>query len=79
MKDILCEYSDPRLPRQVQLRRLQHVIENELTVLQRQVLEEVYYGGKSQKQIAQERGVSRSTVCRTLHRAETRLRRFLRY
>lgn len=79
MKDILCEYSDPRLPRQVQLRRLQHVIENELTKLQRQVLEEVYYGGKSQKQIAQERGVSRSTVCRTLHRAETRLRRFLRY
>ena len=79
MKDILCEYSDPRLPRQVQLRRLNHVIRNELTVLQREVLEAVYFGGKTQKQIALERGVSCSTICRTLHRAEARLRRFLRY
>ncbi len=79
MENTLYEFSDLRLPRQAQLRRLQRVIENELTLLQREVLTAVYYGGKTQAEIAQERGVCRSTVCRTLHRAETRLRRYLRY
>lgn len=79
MKNIPSDYSDLRLPRQVQLRRMQRVIRDELTVLQREVLLAVYYGGKTQAQVAAERGVSRSTVCRTLHRAEQRLRRFLRY
>ena len=58
---------------------MQRVMHSELTDLQRLVLEAVYFGGKTQAQIAEERGVSRSTVCRTLHRAEQRLRRFLRY
>lgn len=79
MKNTFSDYTDPRLPRDVQLRRVQRVMREELTQLQRLVLEAVYFGGKSQAEIAQERGVSRSTVCRTLHRAETRLRRFLRY
>lgn len=79
MKDILSEYCDPHLPRAVQLRRLKRVIARELTALQREILCAVYYEGKTQKQIAQERGVSCSTVCRTLHRAEERLRRYLRY
>lgn len=79
MKDILSEYCDPHLPRAVQLRRLKRVIARELTALQREILCAVYYEGKTQKQIAQERGVSCSTVCRTLHRAEARLRRYLRY
>ena len=79
MKNILCDYSDLRLPPQVQLRRVKKVIATELTPLQREVLEAVYFSGKSQSSIALERGVSRSTVCRTLHRAEQRLRRFLRY
>ena len=61
------------------MRRMERVIRSELTELQRDVLLAVYFGGKTQAQIAQERGVSRSTVCRTLHRAENRLRRFLRY
>ena len=30
-------------------------------------------------QIAQERGVNKSTVCRTLHRAEQKLRKYLKY
>ena len=60
------------------MRRMERVIRSELTELQRDVLLAVYFGGKTQAQIAQERGVSRSTVCRTLHRAENRLRRFLR-
>lgn len=61
------------------MRRMERVIHSELTELQRDVLLAVYYGGKTQAEIAQERGVSRSTVCRTLHRAERRLQRFLRY
>ena len=79
MKNIPCDYTDIRLPRAVQMRRMERVIRSELTELQRDVLLAVYFGGKTQAQIAQERGVSRSTVCRTLHRAEARLRRFLRY
>ena len=79
MTSIPSDYSDVRLPRQVQLRRMERVIRDELTALQREVLLAVYYGGKTQAEIALERGVNRSTVCRTLHRAEERLRRFLRY
>ena len=79
MKNIPCDYTDIRLPRAVQMRRMERVIRSELTKLQRDVLLAVYFGGKTQAQVAQERGVSRSTVCRTLHRAEARLRRFLRY
>lgn len=79
MKNIPCDYTDIRLPRAVQMRRMERVIRSELTELQRDVLLAVYFGGKTQAQVAQERGVSRSTVCRTLHRAEARLRRFLRY
>lgn len=78
-KDTFFSYNDLRLPREVQLRRMRRVIEYELTELQRDVLEAVYFGGKTQAQIAAERGVSRSTVCRTLQRAESRLKRFLRY
>ena len=80
MRNILYEgYEGPRLPREVQLRRLKKVIENELTEHQRQVLIAYYFQNKTMAQIAQERGVCRSTVCRTLHRAEARVRRCLRY
>lgn len=79
MKTIPCEYSDIRLPPQVQLKRMRRVMAQELTDCQREILEAIYFGGKTQAQIAAERGVNRSTVCRTLRRAETRLRRFLRY
>ncbi len=79
MKNILSDFSDPYLPRSVQIRRMRSVMERELTQAQREILCAVYYEGKTQRQIAQERGVSCSTVCRTLHRAEQRLQRFLRY
>ena len=80
MKNILYEgYEGPRLPRQVQLRRLQRVIENELTESQREILIAYYFQDRTMTQIAQERGVCPSTVCRTLHRAEARVRRCLRY
>ena len=79
MKNILSDFSDPYLPRSVQIRRMRSGMERELTQAQREILCAVYYEGKTQRQIAQERGVSCSTICRTLHRAEQRLQRFLRY
>lgn len=72
-------YLGPRLPRQVQLSRIRQVMQDELTPLQRETLMACYFEKKSQVEFARERGVSKSTVCRTLKRAERTLRRFLRY
>ena len=36
-------------------------------------------GDSEMRELAQERGVNKSTVCRTLQRAERRMRRCLRY
>ena len=80
MKNILYEgYLGPRLPREVQLKRVQRVIQEELTDLQRQTLVAYYFQEQTIAQIAQDRGVNKSTVCRTLHRAEEKLRRYLKY
>ena len=80
MRNILYEgYQGIRLPREVQLKRIQRVIREELTPLQREALIAYYFQEQSITQIAQDRGVNKSTVCRTLHRAEEKLRRFLRY
>ena len=80
MKNILYEgYLGPRLPREVQLKRVQRVIREELTPLQREALVAYYFQEQTITQIARERGVNKSTVCRTLHRAETKLRKFLKY
>lgn len=80
MKNILYEgYLGTRLPREVQLKRVQRVIKEELTELQRQTLTAYYFHQQTIPQIARERGVNKSTVCRTLRRAEERLRRYLRY
>ena len=68
-----------RLPRDVQLKRLYRVIREELTPLQKETVLAYYFGGQNICRIAEERGVNKSTVCRTLHRAEQRLRRCLRY
>ena len=80
MKNILYEgYQGIRLPREVQLKRVQRVIREELTPLQREALIAYYFQEQTITQIAEERGVNKSTVCRTLHRAEDKLRRFLKY
>jgi len=80
MKNILYDgYEGPRLPREVQLKRIQRVIREELTPLQRQTLTAYYFQERTIPQIAADRGVNKSTVCRTLHRAENKLRRYLRY
>ena len=80
MRNILYEgYQGPRLPKEVQLKRVQRVIREELTPLQREVLLAYYFQEKSITEIALDRGVNKSSVCRTLHRAEGKLRRYLKY
>ena len=68
-----------RLPREIQMHRLQQVIREELTELQRYTLTAYYFEEKTLEQIGNARGVTKSTVWRTLKRAEEKLRRFLRY
>ncbi len=80
MKNIPYEgYRGPRLPKQVQLQRVQRVIREELTPLQQETLLAYYIHKQTIPQIAQQRGVHKSTVSRTLKRAEEKLRRYLRY
>ena len=80
MKNILYEgYLGTRLPREVQLKRVQRVIKEELTDLQRQTLTADYFHQQTIPQIAENRGVNKSTVSRTLRRAEEKLRRYLKY
>ena len=80
MRNTLYEgYRGIRLPREVQKKRVQQVIQEELTELQRYTLIAYYFQEQTVLQIAQDRGVNKSTVWRTLHRAEEKLRRFLRF
>ena len=68
-----------RLPREVQLKRVRKVIREELTPFQREAIVGFYFREQTISAIARERGVNKSTVSRTLHRAEEKLRRYLRY
>ena len=80
MKSTLYDgYKGIRLPRELQMKRIQRVIEEELTPIQREVLIAYYISDRTIPQIARDRGVHKSTVSRTLHRAEDKLRRFLKY
>lgn len=80
MKNILYDgYKGIRLPKEVQTKRVQRVIEEELTPLQREALIAYYIQGQTIPEIARDRGVQKSTISRTLHRAEEKLRRFLKY
>ena len=80
MKSTLYDgYKGIRLPREIQMKRVHRVIEEELTPLQREVLIAYYIQDQTIPQIARDRGVQKSTISRTLHRAEDKLRRFLKY
>ncbi len=80
MRNIPYEgYQGIRLPKEVQLKRVQRVMREELTDLQREALLAYYFEEKSITEIARDRGVNKSTVCRTLPRAEEKLRRYLKY
>ena len=67
-------YQGPRLTRQEQLARMHRVIEK-----QRRAVLGYYVDKKTMPELAREFGVCKSTVCRTIQRAERRLRRCLRY
>jgi len=80
MRNILFEgYLGPRLPRQMQLKRIRQVLEKELTPLQRETLTAYYFQQETIPAIARRRRVNKSTVSRTLKAAEARLRKFLKY
>lgn len=80
MRNTLFDYcTGLRLPREVQLHRLRQVIQGELTELQRYTLMAYYFEDRTLEQIAKDRGVKKSTVWRTLKRAEDKLRRVLQY
>ena len=80
MKSTLYDgYEGPRLPREVLMARINRVIREELTENQREILLAYYIQNQTIPQIAEARGVHKSTVSRTLHRAEGKLRRYLRY
>ena len=72
-------YLGPRLPKDVQLTRVRRVIQEALSPAQREILIDYYFHHKSIPRIALERGVHKSTISRTLHRAERNLQWRLQY
>lgn len=80
MKRTLYEgYEGLRLPPSTQLQRIRRVIERELTQKQREIILAYYFQDKSIPDIAAERGIHKSSVCRCLQRAEKRVRHCLKY
>jgi RNA polymerase sigma factor (sigma-70 family) len=67
------------LPKEVQIQRVLRVMEEILTEKQRAYLAAYYFDELRPSQIARRFGVHRSTVMRTLHRAEERMRCHLIY
>ncbi len=72
-------YRGIRLPKDVQWMRVQAVLKEELTQRERETLTAYYMDHQTVTQIALSQGVNKSTAWRNLRRAETKLRRFLRY
>lgn len=72
-------YLGKRLPRNVQLKRVRQVIRSELTEIERETLTAYYFQEMKVDEIAAMRGVNKSTVSRTLRRAEEKLQKYLRY
>ena len=68
-----------QIPRGQQVQRIKDLIQSELTDLQRYTIAAYYFEGKKLYQIARERSVNKSTVSRTMKRAEAKLRKFLQY
>lgn len=72
-------YYGPRLSREMQRRRLMRVIDNELTEKQRRVVLGYYFEQKNICRLAEEYGVNKSSISRMLHRAEHRMKQYLKY
>ena len=65
------------LSRPEAVKRIRYLIREELTDTQREVLIAYYFREMSIPEIAAERGVYKSAVCRVLQRAENRLKKYL--
>lgn len=70
---------DTYLPKKVRLNRLHQIIREVLSPAQREILVAYHFDRLSIPKIAQARGVHKSTVSRTLRRAEENLRQYLKY
>ena len=57
----------------------QRLLREDLTERQFQIMEMRYVGQMSQRDIAKQLDIAPSTVCRTLKRAEARMRKAVRY
>jgi RNA polymerase sigma factor (sigma-70 family) len=80
VRNILYDgYLGPRMTRNMQKLRVKNVLEHELTEDQRRAVVGYYLEEKTIIELAAEFGVNKSTVWRTLKRAEARMRRCLRY
>ena len=73
------ENARPAISARKQAEILRGILENELTACQRQVFMKYHFGKKTMTQIAKECGVHKSTICRTLKRAEQKVKRFTQY
>lgn len=73
------EESGLELPKEIQIKRMLRVMEAELTSRQRETLYLYYFQELYPAEIARIQGVHRSTVVRTIARAEKRMRRCLNY
>ena len=67
------------MPKENQVHRIRSVMNNELTELQRQTLTAYYFYHFTIPEIARMRCVHKSSVSRTLKRAEQKIKRYLQY
>jgi RNA polymerase sigma factor (sigma-70 family) len=70
---------DPRRDAQAMRKRIALVVENELTDRQKYILTAYYWERKTLQVIANELGVQKSTVWRTLQRGKSRVAKYLKY
>jgi RNA polymerase sigma factor (sigma-70 family) len=70
---------DPRRDAQAMRKRIALVVDNELTDRQKYILTAYYWERKTLQVIADELGIQKSTVWRTLQRGKTRVAKYLKY
>ena len=80
MKNIPYEgYLGRRMTKEEAKKRISRVVAEELSAVEREVLIAYYLQEQRIPAIAKARNVNKSSVSRALHRAEQKLKRYLRY
>lgn len=72
-------YLGNRMLPEVARKRIDRVVREEMTELERETLIAYYFQEKNIPEIARARGVNKSSVSRALKRAEMKLKRYLKY